>query len=104
MRTQGVIQRPKEEGREAAFSLVELLLAVSLMSVIVFGLYSMFNETQKALRSNVRQVDVLEAGRAAIELLVSDLEQASSPGLPVSPQPYYKPTKANTKMSKPTTA
>ncbi len=83
MRTQGVIQRPKEEGREAAFSLVELLLAVSLMSVIVFGLYSMFNETQKALRSNVRQVDVLEAGRAAIELLVSDLEQASSPGLPV---------------------
>ena len=69
--------------RQRAFSLVELLLAVSLMSLIVFGLYSMFNETQKALRTNVNQVDVLEAGRAAIELLVSDLEQATSPGLPV---------------------
>ena len=67
----------------AGFSLIELLLAVSLMSLIVFGLYSMFNETQKALRSNVSQVDVLESGRAAIELLVSDLEQATAPGLPV---------------------
>ena len=69
--------------RQRAFSLVELLLAVSLMTLIVFGLYAMFNETQKALRSNVNQVDVLEAGRAAIELLVSDIEQATSPGLPV---------------------
>jgi hypothetical protein len=69
--------------RKEAFSLVELLLAVSLMSLIVFGLYSMFNETQKALRTNVKQVDVLESGRAAIELLVRDIEQATSPGLPV---------------------
>lgn len=69
--------------KQLAFSLVELLLAVSLMSLIVFGLYSMFNETQKALRANVTQVDVLEAGRAAIELIVADLEQATTPGLGV---------------------
>ncbi len=68
----------------AGFSLVELLLAVSLMSLIVFGLYSMFNETQKALRSNVSQVDVLESGRAAIERLVADFELAAAPGLPVT--------------------
>ncbi|MCS1409875.1 MAG: hypothetical protein M2R45_03061 [Verrucomicrobia subdivision 3 bacterium] len=64
-----------------AFSLIELLVAVSLMSVIVLGLYAMFNETQKALRANVSQVDVLEAGRAAIDILVQDIEQAAAPGL-----------------------
>ncbi len=87
-----------QRGRQA-FSLVELLLAVSLMSLIVFGLYSMFNETQKALRSNVNQVDVLEAGRAAIELLVSDLEQATSPGLGVFQSLPVRPSTAPHFMS-----
>lgn len=63
-----------------AFSLVELLVAVALMTVIIIGLYSMFNETQKALRTNVSQVDVLEAGRSAIELIVQDIQQAEAPG------------------------
>lgn len=63
-----------------AFSLVELLVAVALMTVIIVGLYSMFNETQKALRTNVSQVDVLEAGRSAIELIVQDIQQAEAPG------------------------
>lgn len=63
-----------------AFSLVELLVAVALMTVIIVGLYSMFNETQRALRTNVSQVDVLEAGRSAIELIVQDIQQAEAPG------------------------
>lgn len=66
--------------RKNAFSLVELLVAVALMTVIVVGLYSMFNETQRALRTNVSQVDVLEAGRSAIELIVQDIQQAEAPG------------------------
>ena len=63
-----------------AFSLVELLVAVALMTVIIVGLYSMFNETQRALRTNVSQVDVLESGRSAIELIVQDIQQAEAPG------------------------
>ena len=66
--------------RKNAFSLVELLVAVALMTVIIVGLYSMFNETQRALRTNVSQVDVLEAGRSAIELIVQDIQQAEAPG------------------------
>lgn len=66
--------------RKSAFSLVELLVAVALMTVIIVGLYSMFNETQRALRTNVSQVDVLEAGRSAIELIVQDIQQAEAPG------------------------
>ena len=44
------------------FSLVEVLLAVSIMSVIVFGLFSMFNQTQKALLATSKQVDILGGG------------------------------------------
>ena len=63
---------------EAAFSLVELLTAVSIMMVIIFTLYSMFNQTQKALRANITQVDVMESGRAAAEVLGRELEQMAA--------------------------
>lgn len=65
------------------FSLIEVLLAVSIMSVIVFGLFSMFNQTQKALRATAKQVDILGSGRVAIEVLVEDIQAAEAPGLPV---------------------
>ncbi len=65
------------------FSLIEVLLAVSIMSVIVFGLFSMFNQTQKALLATSKQVDILGSGRAAIEVLVEDIQKAEAPGLPV---------------------
>ena len=42
------------------YPLVELLTAVSIMLVIIYALYMMFAQTQKALRANVTQVDVLE--------------------------------------------
>jgi hypothetical protein len=47
------------------------------MVVIIFALYAMFAQTQKALRANVTQVDVLESGRATAEMLGRDLEQLS---------------------------
>jgi prepilin-type N-terminal cleavage/methylation domain-containing protein len=65
------------------FSLIEVLLAVSIMTVIVFGLFSMFNQTQKALRATAKQVDILGSGRAAIEVLVEDIQAAEAPDLPL---------------------
>jgi len=61
--------------RRRAFSLMELLLAVALMSVIILALYGMFSYTQRALRSGVTQVDVLEAGRATMDVLTRELAQ-----------------------------
>lgn len=61
--------------RRRAFSLMELMLAMGIMAVIVGALYGMFHHTQKALRANVTQVDVLEAGRAAMDFLIRDFEQ-----------------------------
>jgi type II secretory pathway pseudopilin PulG len=58
-----------------AFSLLELMLSISIMVVIVGALYGTFYQTQKALRSSVNQVDVLGSGRAAMDLLSRDLSQ-----------------------------
>jgi len=63
---------------EEAFSLVELLVAVSITTVIIFALYAIFDHTQKAFRGSISQVDVMESGRAAMDLITRDLEQLSA--------------------------
>ncbi len=65
----------------AAFSVVEMLVAVAIMTLIVFGLYKMFDQTQRALRGNITQTDVLESGRAAMELVSRELEQMAPSGI-----------------------
>ncbi len=56
-----------------AFSVTEMMVAISLLGLIVVTLYTVFNQTQKALRASVNQVDVLESGRAAMEVITRDL-------------------------------
>src|SRR4051812_2198799 len=56
-----------------AFSVTEMMVAVALMGLIVVVLYNVFNQTQRALRASVNQVDVLESGRAAMEVISRDL-------------------------------
>lgn len=53
------------------------MLSVAIMTVIVIGLYTVFDATQKALRTTIAQVDTLEGVRAASDLLVRDLEAAT---------------------------
>jgi len=58
-----------------AFSLIELMLAIAIMGVIVFALYHVFNQTQKAMRSNETQSDVSEKARAIMEMVFREVEQ-----------------------------
>ena len=83
---------PKVIGRSPfvispAFSLIEILVTVALLSFIILGLFAVFNQTQRAFRSSMTQTDVLEAGRAANDLLARDLEQLTPSGavLPIPP-------------------
>jgi hypothetical protein len=57
------------------------MVAVSVLSLIVVVLYNIFDNTQRAMRSNAAQVDVMEGGRAAAELISRDLEQMTELGL-----------------------
>jgi Tfp pilus assembly protein PilV len=63
--------------RAHAFSLIEIMVTVGLLSFIILGLLLMFNQTQRAFRSGLTQTDVLEAGRATMDLLTREMEQMS---------------------------
>lgn len=77
MRARNSIQRTVRQG----FSLIEMLVAVGLLSVVILALYAMFDQTQRALRGSAGQIDVFEGSRSALELLTRDLEQARPAGV-----------------------
>lgn len=58
-----------------AFSLLEVLLVTTMMSIIVFGLYSMLSQTQKSFRASNAQIEVMSTAREALEVLSRDIEQ-----------------------------
>lgn len=68
-------ERRGAAGRQRGFTLLEMLLVASMMTIIIYGLYSMFDQTQRALRNSGAQVDVQEAGRAALEIITREIEQ-----------------------------
>ena len=61
--------------RAAAFSLIEIMIVMALLSVMVLGLMAMFNQTQRAFRLGMAQTDVLESGRVASDLLGRELQE-----------------------------
>jgi type II secretory pathway pseudopilin PulG len=67
------IRLPKRFG---AFTVIELMLAVAILGVIVFALFSVFNQTQRALRRSETNTDVAQKARAVAELIGLELEQA----------------------------
>ena len=66
---------PSRRHSHSGFSLLEILVAVGLLAVIIVGLLSMFYQTEKAFRLGTRQVDVLETGRAVMDLLTRELQE-----------------------------
>jgi prepilin-type N-terminal cleavage/methylation domain-containing protein len=74
---------PRPSTLDNAFSLVEVLVVVSLLSLIVLALMAVFNSTQRAFRAGITQTDVLEGGRATMDLITADL-RAMSPSAGVS--------------------
>lgn len=64
-----------QRGR-VAFTVIELMLAVAILGVIIFALYSVFNETQRALRRSETHTDVAQKARAIAEMIGTELEQA----------------------------
>jgi len=69
-----VVSGQSLSGLSTAFSLIEILVTITLLSFIVIGLLIMFNQTQRAFKAGMMQTDVLENGRATIDMIVRDLE------------------------------
>jgi len=69
-----IVNRKSQIVNERAFTLVEILVTMVLLSLIVLALMTVFNSTQKAFRASLTETDLLESGRLAMGLMVSDLE------------------------------
>jgi prepilin-type N-terminal cleavage/methylation domain-containing protein len=59
---------------QRAFTLVEILVVLVLLSLIVFALMAVFGGIQRAFRASLTQTDTLEGGRAVMDLIANDLE------------------------------
>jgi Tfp pilus assembly protein PilV len=61
----------------SGLSLLEMLVATTLLVIIVLGLTAMFLQTQKAFKSGTTQTDVMESGRTVIDMMSRDFAQMS---------------------------
>jgi len=74
--TNGEGRTPRSVARRLrAFTMVEIMVVVVLLSFIVLALMAVFSSTQQAFRASMTQTDVLEGGRSAIEMMTADLRQ-----------------------------
>ena len=80
------VLRDARQRMARAFTLVEIMVTVALLSIIILGLVAMFNQTRRAFTSSLAQVDVLESGRGAADMIARDMEQMA---------PCYSPNAAN---------
>jgi hypothetical protein len=83
---------PRPPRASSAFSLIELLLAITIMTVIVGALYGIFHHTQRALRANVTQTDVLEGGRSVADLLTRSFSQIVPSDVPAGVNLMFRPS------------
>lgn len=60
-----------------AFTLIEVMVVVTLLSLIVLALMAVFDSTQRAFRASATQADVLQGGRAVMDLISQDLKTMS---------------------------
>jgi len=68
--------RRKARGDERGMTLVEILIALGISSILVAGAYSMLYSSQQTQTINEQAVQTQQNGRIAMELIVQDLKDA----------------------------
>jgi len=64
--------------RCGGMSLIEIMVAMFLLTVIMMGLFAAFYQTQRAFRLSASQTDVLEGGRSTLSLLARELQELTA--------------------------
>ena len=62
-------------------TLLELMVSMAILTVIILGLYSMFEQTQKALLRGGEEIDVQETGRSAFRVILSQVDEVAAAGV-----------------------
>lgn len=82
-------------GAQRGVTLIEMLVAVSLLVMIMAGLFLSYYHVQRAYGIATSQQDVLETGRAAVSLVRRDLAEMSACGLPQGVNLYAEDAATN---------
>lgn len=76
-----LIKRSSANRRRRGMTLLELMVSMALLTVIILGLYSMFEQTQKALLRGGEEVDVQETARSAFRVILSQVDEVAAAGV-----------------------
>ncbi|HAM72186.1 MAG TPA: hypothetical protein DCM86_11130 [Verrucomicrobiales bacterium] len=71
----GAHMKRLKSAAQRGFTLIEIMVAMSLLTVIVVGLLASLNQAQRALRASGAQTDTLENGRAFLGLLGREIQE-----------------------------
>ena len=63
-------------GRQAGFTLVELMITMLLSLVVLTGIYEVFQAQQKAHATNTKVVEMQQNTRAALAIMERDIRMA----------------------------
>lgn len=74
--------QPASEGNESGFTLLEILLAVTLLTIVIGAVYANFSIGLKSYKKGMARGDLLQDARGGLRVLESDIERM----LPVSAQ------------------
>ena len=80
--------RQKKNSKQSGFSLVELLIALAVMSIVIGVTLNGVNRTQKRNASEAMKLDMTQQAREGLDQMVRDLHQAGYP----SPSMYASVT------------
>ena len=70
-------KRPSKEGtRENGFTLVEILVAMSVMAVVMGAVYGVFFSSNRSYRTQERIVDAQQKVRMGLDFMVRDIRMA----------------------------
>lgn len=76
-----LMKRSSANRRRRGMTLLELMVSMALLTVIILGLYSMFDQTQKALLRGGEEVDVQETARSAFRVMLSQVDEVAAAGV-----------------------
>lgn len=78
-------RRAKEEEERAGFTLVEVMIAVTILLVFIIGGARFFENSFKNWQANYAQLEIQQSGRIAMDGMTTNVRQASAATVIIDP-------------------
>jgi prepilin-type N-terminal cleavage/methylation domain-containing protein len=72
------MERSERHGRERGYSLIELMIAVTVTLLVMAGVYGLMLQNQEIYEAQTQLADVQQAARVALDLMTREIRMAGS--------------------------